>query len=301
MANPAFKVNQPGREEMDGSLIILYDLMIPMLSIRFRFSDPMPRSPLISVRALGIREGMPPCIVRRPGGTGDYLFMIFRDEITIGDAPAAAVYPPGTLMLWEPDDAHFYGNPSRKWLHSWVHCEGSAVQKILRSTALPLRTPLRLTDPSRCDKYLFDLHEELSLRANPDPTIAANILENWLREIARQLSSPSHNVPVPAEFLAVKNFVEAQYAARLTLAKLADRVGLSVPHFCARFKQLFGAAPIAYLLHVRLHTAASLLRDTSLSVAEVGRRVGYRDIYYFSRHFKRQFGMGPRRFRQSPH
>jgi len=270
-----------------------------MLTIRFRYSDPLPKSPLISVNALGIHEEMPPCIVRRPNGTGDYLFMLFHDEITIGDDPIATVYPPGTLMLWEPGDAHFYGNPTRKWRHSWIHCQGSAVRKVLRSTALPVRTPLRLVDPSRCDKYLFDMHEELSLRADPDPTIAANIIENWLREIERQLKSPEQAAPVPAEFLAVKSFLEAQYASRLTLAKLADRVGLSVPHFCARFKQLFGAAPIAYLLHVRLHTAASLLRDTSLSVSEVGRRVGYRDIYYFSRHFKRQFGVSPRRLRKT--
>jgi AraC-like DNA-binding protein len=221
---------------------------------------------------------MPPCAVRRPAGTGDYLFMVFHDEITIGDG-------------------QFYGNTSRKWRHSWVHCEGPAVEGLLRDRGLPMRQPRELVDPSRCDKYLFDLYEELNGRDEPDRTIVRNIVDNWLRDVARQLAAPAERASIPPEFAGLKTFLESHYPHRLTLAELADRVGLSVPHFCARFKQLFGVPPIAYLLHLRLHMAASLLRDTTLSVTEVSRRIGYRDVYYFSRHFKRQFGISPKHLR----
>jgi len=226
--------------------------------------------------------------------------MVFHDEIMIGHGTAAQTHPPGTLMAWAPGDAHHYGNERRKWRHSWLHCDGPAVRAMLLDGNFPMRTPTALVDPSRCDKYLFDLYEELNGRETPDWVIAKNVVENCVRELSRQLARFEMPPAIPAEFVALKTYLEANYPQRLTLAQLADRVGLSIPHFCARFKQLFGVPPIAYLLHLRLHMAASLLRDTTLSVTEVSRRIGYRDVYYFSRHFKRQFGVSPKRTRRTP-
>jgi len=267
-----------------------------MLSIRCWFPDSIKNARPLGVRGIGIREEMPPCMVRRPDGTGDFLFMVFHDDITIGP-DGGTTHPPGTIVLWEPGDAHFYGNEQRRWRHSWVHCSGSAVKRLLGDRILPMRQPMVLADPSRCDKHLFDLYEELNGHASPDWAIAHNVLENLLRDGKRQMTGTDQRIAIPPEFLSLKTFLESNYPARLTLAKLADRVGLSVPHFCARFKQLFGVPPIAYLLHLRLQMAASLLRDTTLSVTEVSRRVGYSDVYYFSRHFKRQFGVSPKRSR----
>src|SRR3569623_1674431 len=270
-----------------------------MLSIRCWFPDLLRNAGPLGVRGIGIREEMPPCTVRRPDGTGDYLFMVFLDDITIGPDGESA-YPPGTIVLWEPSAPHFYGNEHRRWRHSWIHCSGPAVKQLLNNRRLPMRSPTVMIDPSRCDKHLFDLYEELNGHESPDWSIARNVLENLLRDVGRQISRADQRVAIPPEFLSLKTFLESNYPVRLTLAKLADRVGLSVPHFCARFKQLFGVPPIAYLLHLRLQMAASLLRDTTLSVLVVSHWVGYSDVYYFSRHFKRQFGVSPRRTR-TPH
>jgi AraC family transcriptional regulator of arabinose operon len=236
-----------------------------MLSIRCWFPDSVEKARPLGVRGIGIREEMPPCTVRRPDGTGDYLFMVFHDDVTIG-SEGTSMHPPGTIVLWEPGDAHFYGNEHRRWRHSWIHCSGPAVKRLLTDRTLPMRRPMVLADPSRCDKHLFDLYEELNSHESPDWSIARNVLENLLRDVGRQISGADQRVAIPPEFLSLRTFLESNYPARLTLAKLADRVGLSVPHFCARFKQLFGVPPIAYLLHLRLEMAAWLVRHTTLSV-----------------------------------
>lgn len=43
----------------------------------------------------------------------------------------------------------------------------------------------------------------------------------------------------------------------------------------------------------RMHRAVYLLRDINQSVTEVGRAVGYEDIYHFSKLFKRHIGIAP--------
>jgi len=67
----------------------------------------------------------------------------------------------------------------------------------------------------------------------------------------------------------------------------------------------FGAEigqPVAkYISGARLETAARLLRDTELSVWQIGELVGYRETATFRSSFKRWFGMRPKEFRDSAH
>ncbi|WP_436697008.1 helix-turn-helix transcriptional regulator [Lactiplantibacillus pentosus] len=51
--------------------------------------------------------------------------------------------------------------------------------------------------------------------------------------------------------------------------------------------------PSAYLMKLRLQQARTLLEKGGLSVNAVARTVGYQDPYYFSKLFKRYFGVTP--------
>ncbi|AZM93945.1 AraC family transcriptional regulator [Streptomyces sp. W1SF4] len=82
-----------------------------------------------------------------------------------------------------------------------------------------------------------------------------------------------------------------------TVASLATRAGVSRALFAKRFTQLMGRPPLAYLTACRMDEAEALLTDTDLSVAEIGRAVGYADAFGFSAAFKRHRGLSPRTFR----
>jgi len=59
-----------------------------------------------------------------------------------------------------------------------------------------------------------------------------------------------------------------------------------------------GDSPIAYLAKLRLRQAARLLELRGRSVGEAGRDVGFDSAFYFSRQFKKQYGMSPREYQQ---
>jgi AraC-like DNA-binding protein len=63
------------------------------------------------------------------------------------------------------------------------------------------------------------------------------------------------------------------------------------------FKRVAGMTLVAYLNHVRLSNGSRLLRETSLSVAEIATAVGFGDQSYFDKRFKRAFGRTPMEFR----
>jgi AraC-like DNA-binding protein len=83
-----------------------------------------------------------------------------------------------------------------------------------------------------------------------------------------------------------------------TNASLAEAVGMSRSRFAARFSALVGEPPLAYLSRWRLETAAGLLRDGALELAEVAGRVGYASEAAFSNAFRRRFGAPPGAYRR---
>jgi len=74
---------------------------------------------------------------------------------------------------------------------------------------------------------------------------------------------------------------------------LAREANVSVSLLDERFRSVLHLPPIRYLTGWRMHVARDLLRSTDLSVAAVGRRVGYNSEEAFSRAFKRANGMSP--------
>jgi transcriptional regulator GlxA family with amidase domain len=60
-----------------------------------------------------------------------------------------------------------------------------------------------------------------------------------------------------------------------------------------------GLSPGEYLAHVRIQEASALLRDSDLSVLEIGTEVGLPDKSHFSKLFKRKTGLSPGAYRQA--
>ena len=81
-----------------------------------------------------------------------------------------------------------------------------------------------------------------------------------------------------------------------TVSKLARHVGLSRSAFAAAFLEVIGEPPITFLTRTRMERAATLLRTDSISMYEVGQRVGYPIESSFARAFKRYWGIAPRSY-----
>jgi AraC-like DNA-binding protein len=239
---------------------------------------------------------MPPGRVERPQGTGDYLFMLFHDEVHIRDARGDQAWPAGSLMIWTPRDGHFYGHASAPWGHSWLHCAGRDIAGILRAANLPVREPIAVNDPLIMENFLLETAAELNGWRSQDETVLRNLFENFIRRLARHIFRASERL-APVELLALRAYVEERFAEKLRLSDLARRVGWSVPHLCTEFKRYFGLPVVQYLLQVRMNQAVYLLRDQNRRIGDIAEMIGYPDLYTFSKMFKRSFGISPRNFR----
>ena len=95
----------------------------------------------------------------------------------------------------------------------------------------------------------------------------------------------------------VLQLIEAEYATPLRIEDAAEACGCSQSHFMRWFKKMTGQGFTAYLNDHRLNLAAELLRITDATVLDIAGRVGFDNLSYFNRLFKRRYGMPPREYR----
>jgi len=201
------------------------------------------------------------------------------------------------LMIWPPGKPQYYGNPAQQFYHSWIHCEGSKIKRMLRLSRLPLLTPFHVPEPSPFQQCLLDVYRELVSYVQPDLHIVENLLENCLRELSRQIAPQEKQIRIPERLLATRQLINSHASQPLTLSDLAQFSGMSAPYFCSQFRKFFGLAPVEYLIQHRMLLAARLLADRNLTIAEIATRVGYNDPFFFSKMFKKHFGCPPREMR----
>jgi transcriptional regulator GlxA family with amidase domain len=104
-------------------------------------------------------------------------------------------------------------------------------------------------------------------------------------------------VPHVRHLLRAKDLADARYREPLEVDDLARAAGLSRAHFSREFRRAFGESPHAYLLTRRLERAASLLRTTDRSVAEICFAVGLQSVGSFTSSFTRTYGLSPTAYR----
>lgn len=91
----------------------------------------------------------------------------------------------------------------------------------------------------------------------------------------------------------VKMYMIQNYIKDMTVNELASIAGVSASHFHRIFKENTGLSVKRYLNTIRINKARDLLQSGEHNITEVAYNVGFEDIYYFSRLFKKITGVPP--------
>ena len=94
------------------------------------------------------------------------------------------------------------------------------------------------------------------------------------------------------------HFIEKKLEEPLTLEEVARESGVSKYYFSRIFKASTGRSFKEYLTQKRIDRAKSLLTNEDLNITEVCFLVGFNDLAYFDRVFRRKEGMTPSSYRK---
>lgn len=114
--------------------------------------------------------------------------------------------------------------------------------------------------------------------------------------LASMMASTVGDTPERTE--VIRAFMKKHAHRSIRLADLASHVRLSPSRARHLVRELFNCSYSELLQRTRLTEAARLLAISDAAISEIAAQVGYPDQNYFTRHFRRHFGVPPREYRK---
>lgn len=185
----------------------------------------------------------------------------------------------------------------RPWEHRYIALTGPRVATWEADGLWPL-APLAVgPDMVGSLTDLFDQAIELALRPGRWPLRrAANLIERLLLEWAEAARVASPGRPA---WLEVVLRELSRVDRRPDYAELAALVGMSVTTLRRQFRRATGRTLHHYHLECRIAEARRLLGESDEPIKQIAHRLGYRDVFYFTRQFSQLTGASPATYRRS--
>jgi len=161
--------------------------------------------------------------------------------------------------------------------------------KLFQSETLPY-------SPVFFDQWVDDIAQERR-------TLALAEIHMMMQRLSLTASSPDAPTPLTAHMVIDKRAnTMAQYMSQyfresLTVATIAEQVGLHPNYAMSIFKDIFGITLIEYLTQQRIAHAQQLLITTDDNVTDIALDSGFQTLSHFYKAFKRFCGTTPGKYR----
>lgn len=208
-------------------------------------------------------------------------------------------------MIISPGLKHVYGSSSFKpWSLYWAHFSGRGAEALCASHVNHVQQ-ITLENNSRIAQrlQLFDeIVQTLSMgNAFPNLRYACAVFQHFMASLiyvaqyrhSLKKDAQEYDDPVSDCIHYMKEHIER----RLTIKELADYVGYSPSRLTALFNEQTHLAPMLYFNQIKIQHACHWLDNSDMKIMQISLRLGFEDMYYFSRLFKQIMGMSPRAYR----
>jgi iron complex transport system substrate-binding protein len=141
------------------------------------------------------------------------------------------------------------------------------------------------------------MHAQWSSAEDLDKVYVTGLFYQFVYEQFRQARLAELNEPAPDLATQAAQYIRENCRQSITLETIAGHFHYSTRYLTRVFKRRFGMTPNDYLTKTRMEWTRRLLAHTDASIREAAESVGYTDIYYFSKLFKKITGITPRQYK----
>jgi transcriptional regulator GlxA family with amidase domain len=203
------------------------------------------------------------------------------------------IVPEGTACELSPD-------ADKPWNNDWYVVDGALTSEYLHALSLEQApSVLELGHDTRVTELLSELREVVQDTSQTNQLLhASSILQHLFTVLIRRNRGPRREVREASQRIAASiEFMKRNLGRAMDVPELSEQAKLSTSHYSALFKRQTGRSPAEYFTRLRMQAAAELLEETTRSVKDIAKQLGYRDPLYFSRVFAGVHGMAPTEYR----
>jgi AraC family transcriptional regulator of arabinose operon len=235
--------------------------------------------------------------IDRPTGSGNYLLLLFLSDILIREDGEKRHHESGTAILYTPGVPQFYHQPFSGFDNDWIHFVGDDVGEFLKVTGFPINTPFQTARVNEIHGLIRRIEQESLMKNKHYERMVDLLIRETLLQLARSASgttTESSDYPkMEEQFRKARSTILSQLEKDWSIENMAALLNLSTSRFSHIYSQIFHISPKKDLITERMNMACFLIQSQSYSNSEVARKVGYDNLYHFSKQFKAVTGKAP--------
>jgi AraC family transcriptional regulator of arabinose operon len=201
--------------------------------------------------------------------------------------------------LFRPGDrVDAWHNPDLPLVVTYIHFTAEEEEGLAWLTELPSRYDV--ASPIAFEAYLERFVHVMTFKEHRHEDEARMLLRLLLIGLERESlsseeSSRSRRNPHLEAMTKIAASIRENPARAGTIAELAKQAFLSPRYFSLKFRETMGQTIESYIIEKKIERAELLLSQHGMTVGEVAEALGYQNIYYFSKQFKKVKGYNPSR------
>ena len=185
------------------------------------------------------------------------------------------------------------------WKHYYIHFTGKNAEKIHKEI-FKNKNLIQVSDPTKIQALFENISDECIEQPEEFQTICDTYLKILLLKLSSQnLENHEHICSSKASYLRCKNYIEQNFNSILSISQVAEKCCVNSVYLCRLFRKHAKTSPMAYINKLKMQKATLLLIHTDFSIKKISFILHYANQYYFSKVFKKTFGVSPTVYRQN--
>ena len=204
---------------------------------------------------------------------------------------------PGTIFFIPMGAEVQYGpNKQDPWEYVWISFTGTDARSLCETVRLHVNPVYRPHSPKmeQTMKRLLDAPPGIVSRE----LACLSILLEAFALLADESTPTSTKTNHKRDYVnRATAYIQQNFTnCRLQLNQISRKVNVSPNYLSSVFKELTGQTITQFVLQLRLNRACELLEKGNYTLQDIAAQAGFSDAQYFSRMFKKQFGISPKRY-----
>ncbi|MBP1989647.1 AraC family transcriptional regulator [Paenibacillus eucommiae] len=146
-------------------------------------------------------------------------------------------------------------------------------------------------------EFVQCMHRDWSQTNGLDKLQVRGVFYQFVHRLLRQMQQSPEAISQHSLTEQVLRFLSEHYQETKSIESLSLQLNYSPQYLSRKFKEQTGLSPIEYIIKLRMEKAQRLLITTDATLQEIASSVGYPDLFYFNRMFKKYAGIAPGQFR----
>ncbi|MFI4911845.1 MAG: AraC family transcriptional regulator [Sedimentisphaeraceae bacterium JB056] len=224
-----------------------------------------------------------------------------QGKVVINDTKKEYTITGGTFYAFKPGETSFaksIGNSN--WSHYVLNFIGPEADELIKASGILEERVVSIKDQNTAENILRSILDERLKNAANSQTICEYYLKilllnlsDWIIDI-KKVHQTDYDT-----FIKCKNYIDSNFIELVSVESIAANCNISQQHLGRLFKKYTQKTPLNYLQKLKMNRASVMLIETNLSIAQIAYLFSFNDQFYFSKVFKKTYGISPQEYRST--